>query len=796
MRLNGIGPKIDSAGDGTGSGTANPAATGTTGGTGSTPPPIDPLEQWFQNWGSTPGIDVPGSGSTSPTTDPYAIDPGWLNGEAPATNGAVGGSDIGAMIDRLAELPPHYSSASTAFAHQAEAMPDYFVQKYTQFVDRMKQLESTELAAINNPATSAIERTNLQRLLEAVRGALARGMESLELAKSRKAQLELDWKTELERGDLNGDHWIGQPYTDTAYYMQEGPDGEITYYQNGQPVSMPIMVHDYESSLFSGIGGRSALDLINASDAEVSPGDDPVDMFLRINPEAYADSLVNSESAFRNLINFTVPPVLYVREGITTSSGETRMYSPITSWGTDANGNIIQQIPEDMDGITQVTVDFVRIYSQPSSVQGRNGERGSNHYIELYHGDQLIARIRIEGSQVAGDSAALEGLAVETGAGSSYLYASAVSFGVDGSLCSGNVKLDASNFKSNVQHVVEQGVFDSVMGIQEPQGSDDDSQRALESFRETLGSVRGTQTRDRYLDETDSRNSSISGLFLTNIRGDLELSAYNDIGKLLQANEYTDFAREHLPARFRDVALGDKLYTSTVKGGSGNNIMSVGSNSSARGSTYLIDVSFANVNCGSNDSTFISQREVSSIGNTATELPENWATYVNISAGDLYLNNGSGEETSQGLIDRIAEDIAREHDNPTEAQQQEMVDRARRRIEELSHNDYYACNGTIYATDKLDTDIVNNERCQDGGVGKDDMLTNSKTAMDDWWAEITRAPTADAPTLSPEAWQAIMGETANLSSEMDSFFKVWIEEINTYIDPSATEEMGGAGGAV
>lgn len=786
MRLNALA-KIDSVPG------ASPGAETTP--TPPAPPATDPLDEWFRDFGAAPGIGNAPAGDV-PAPPPWTVDPRWLNGDVAGAT-ALGNTNIETLIERFSNLPPRFASASETLRIQAQAMPDYFVERYTRFVNQMTGLRNNYLATSANPATSAAERSNIERLLTVVDAAIARGTTELRAAEENRTQLREVWRQEMLTGaDINDDNWIGQSFTPGAYFVQIGADGEPTYFQNGQPVSMPIMVEDYTPQLFGG----NTLNMISEDEAEHAEGEDPVDLYLRINPDAYTASLTTSESnPFGTFINFTVPPLLYVREGSPTfEDGENRL-TPINSWTQNADGNIVQARPENMEGVTQVTVDRVELESGTSSVRGRDGEEGSNQYIKLYHGDQLIARIRIEGSVVGEGDGVPEGLAVRT-AEDSFLYASAVSFRIDGGLSSGTLRLDATNFKSNVQHVVEQDAFNDAMDVTNPTGTSEEIERGRAAQEAIFRTMRGGATRDRYVaSETDT---SISGLFGTNLGGDLTLTQYNDAMQIRQANEYTEFTEEHLPRRFREVGQGDATYNTAVRGEGGTDAVSVGRSTSARGNTYLIDVSFAEVKAGSNDNTFISTRQVSSVGNEFGERPENWATYVHVNAGTLSLNNGAGEESSDQLINNEIDNAISGEDNPSDARSNAVRGEIEDRIEAEAHNDYYKIdNGTLRATDHADTDIVG--RAQEGGLNKQDMLSRLDTAMDEWWDEITRAPNADASAMTPQQWQELIN-TTSLQSEMDSFFDEWMGGISGEIEngfglgdePEGDDPIGGPGGTI
>lgn len=585
--------------------------------------------------------------------------------------------------------------------------------------------------------------------------------------------------------DLNGDGWIGRPGSTNALKVIYQDGKPYFMDSNGNMVTNPFMDPDYEATVLS----DDAVTLLDPEDTVNGPiglgteGASETDLYFRLN-----DLQRNYESEtnkFGTPINIGVPEYIWVpREGDSWNPALDDEADDLKyKFDADLWEGGVQKVPANKSEYVQVRVAEVVVSSEEvPGITASDGGKIYNTIVELKDNEgTTLASFRIEG--LFG-----EGPASTSTTSGSYIAASSVGIGFYGANRSSPVIFDASGYQSTTRHIVSD--LSSKLDI--PNQSEAAFQENMAMFEgaeftTTYWQVEGEGTSstgdwadsvhtldygDGYSDayisentettETDSFDCFQTGVFVTGLRGSFTGSNSNDVFDIPDVNFTNDYIEEHTPDGAEPIRTDDPLYTSTVDGKGGSNIVRAG-----KGNLLADDVSFVWAEATRNDEVLVresrnyrSYRSADSTDPTASAkiLADN-KNYFNVgNAGNASLFNGSSETGKSDDVGGFYEGYA---------------------------NDYYE--GFSAAADIEDEDIRGRKPSQ---CGKDEDFTPVWNEFDDPLQDsILGYGASDEEFDAPTQWQTEYGYAAEQDAEMDTFFSDMFGDLNEF-DIEMTEMAG------
>nr|HPQ81709.1 hypothetical protein [bacterium] len=558
--------------------------------------------------------------------------------------------------------------------------------------------------------------------------------------------------------DLNNDGWIGKAFSKESFYVKYDPQGNAMYYNSeGARISNPMMDPDYEPMLISGDG----ISVISADEAAPSEDDAVSDLYLKLTEAALNNSSANG--VYGTAVSFEIPEYIWVErngdgEGAdpfktnSTASGTSMIAAP---W--NAEGGIGQKVPSDLSRYMQVQVTGVKVTYEDTGKRASDGTKLYHTVIELYSGEadygDLITRIRIEGFEPSGPIPA----ACEVD-GTNYVAASSVSLALSGKNRSSPVQIDASEYKSTCRHVVDG--LEEKLGISRPE-----SENADKSYDWNVGAFDRNDDIDpmSFEDSSDAfcsdsmapdkddesrRLSNRTGIFISDLRGDIRGTNYNDIIWTTGVNDPTEYAKEHMPKGTKPLRKGDPFYSNRIQAEGGNDIVIAGN-----GDNYIYDATF--VWMESKGTNVIATPEF-----TPGKDSANPHCFVYARGGKNFLYNPN--EIDSTAIADAKDSYELEQEN-----------------KEFVEDDYFDIDSCTYA-DYTDPDIVQSDRPSKSAGDYDKLLEASRDAMDKFIEELTKKPVEKDTEVIPSDEEGF--SSSEYETEMNSFFDTMFGEASEFDD--------------
>lgn len=699
------------------------------------------------------------------TDDPYAGGSSWMHDFPPTLEQVVAGNE-------------------TAMQYL-----DLVSARYEQAKSDLHELIASYEAAL--PTATASQKELLLQRIELATRAIGRCDE--ELAKvdekmGQQAEIYVSEKRQMK--DLNNDGWIGRPFFEDSFYCQYNDDGTITYLDpvTRRAVPCPIMDPDYSAQLTS----NDNLQRIDASQAMDDPEGNVYDMYLQLTEAALTNV---GESNFNCPIDIGIPEYLWVERDETRQNGlgwatdfdngqdKARIYD---EWET--SGGIRQKVPADLAGYVQVQITGVDVKSVPSglTVDGDPDQPLYHHVIEFKNGDNVIARIRIEGFETSN----FPPVAVDTDAGSTYVAASSVGIALNGDLRASPVELNASGLMSTGRHVVDG--LENQLGIRRPNSgsarrsydenidafservqeteyydvdvegtaeednisADGDWQSRTHDFTE--GDYGYAGSNDRFIPrgmspgENDSLATYRTGIFIRGVRGDITGSRYNDVIQTNGVDEFSDYAEGHLPEERQQIVQGDPYYNNRVNSMGGNDVVVAG-----KGNNYILNATFVDI-------------QDSNTGD------ENMIALPEIQLHDADIGNPTRKRNPKCFVDVAGGGSTVHIYNPSESYSRGDSEEEEEAWLGADNDDYIhvgAANAVYFNPDDNDIHDDGGDPTGDSiNVTFDSIVEAAATPMDEWYDELTKTPEVNEEDIGA-TWDEVMAAKSSLDDEMNGFFE-------------------------
>jgi len=449
-------------------------------------------------------------------------------------------------------------------------------------------------------------------------------------------------------------------------------------------------------------------------------------------------------------------------------------------------------VPTDLSKYVQIEVTSAKLRSEEAGLTDAygDGEKLYHHFLELYNGDTVIARVRIEGYEGTGP------LAANTAEGISYVAASTASFAVNGDRRMRPIDFDAGGLRSTGRHVMAKEKLEEIVG---PPPSNSNGQRAyFETFGAFTESVHTTQYhdgngwqnkvhdfsdgyglyKDRYMspdlqpDENDTLMEFRTGIFIDGLRGNIKGTSYNDVIHTIGVNEKTPYVEDKSPDNVQAILKGDAFYSNIINAQGGNDIVVAG-----QGDNYILDATLVKINAKPGDDNFITTPGIVSYGTGKFQSrSRNPKAYVNVQGGNetyiyapdefdysKYESADAGEEGTEGV----------------EKWDESFVD------------DYFDINSSSVGF----SNPIREGEGTGGAAQQSDMLMDkvgiydaATEAEDLFWDELTALPDVDEAQLEA-TWDDVMGQNTAMSDEMNGFFDEMFGEMEGTFS-EYNEDMG------
>lgn len=605
----------------------------------------------------------------------------------------------------------------------------------------------------------------INRCLELIKVSLVRcGTELANVAKYEDQNASLHIRELRSMKDLNNDGWIGKAFSAESFFVKYDTEGNAMYYNSeGARISNPMMDPDYEPKITAGDG----IEMIPADKAADSADGTTSDLYLKLTEQALENA--SSNGVYGTAVPFDIPEYIWVErngdgEGADpykTKSNKDGTSMCMASWTSD--GGIGQKVPSDLSSYMQVQVTGVKVVSEDTGLRASDGTILYHTVVELYSGEagygELIGRIRIEGFEPS--KAVPASCEVN---GKNYVAASTVALSLSGKNRSSPVQIDAFEYKSTGRHVVDD--IEKKLGISRP-----NSDKADKSYDWNLGAFdrndslvptsyeqNGVSYADSFCGDSqapeagdaDARLENRTGIFISDLRGDIKGTAYNDIIWTTGVNEPNEYAKEHMPAGTKPIRSGEAYYSNRIQAMGGNSIVIAGN-----GDNYVYDATF--VWMDSKGTNVIATPEF-----TPGKESVNPHCFVHARGGKNYLYNPAE-------IDSVAMADA---DSSYELEQENKA---------FTEDDYFDVDSCI-ASDYTDTDLVKRSGTRKSAGDYDKLFEASAAAMDEFIEELTKTPEEnDVEMLSPEEEGFSSSE---YETEMNSFFDTMFGEASEFDDES------------
>jgi hypothetical protein len=283
---------------------------------------------------------------------------------------------------------------------------------------------------------------------------------------------------------------------------------------------------------------------------------------------------------------------------------------------------------------------------------------------------------------------------------------------------------------------------------------------------------------DRYMPACDDAESGQgayatfrSGVFVDGLRGKFIGSTGNDVFNLRGVNEYSDYAKEHLPEKAKEIVKDDAFYSNFVNAAGGNDVVVAG-----RGDNYIEEATFVWIReSGSMDENFIQLPEMpdwNPLDHNADIAP-NQKTFVRISGGKASIGNPH-EYNLQN--DEDADDP-----NSAEANDPSYLD------------DYYwIAGGSAKFGNPIDEDVLNSAGSSMSSGSLDaSFFANAMTDPQMAWTDELLSIPGEGDIETDIDWEEVMGAKSDLDSEMDSFFGEMFGDFNSFVGEQQEEEVAG-----
>jgi hypothetical protein len=766
---------------------------------------------------STVGNDVPQNDWASQTTDPTAgmddlfdmgadgtgaagSDPidGWMCGDT--VGGAyVDGGSAGAQA-WLDSFPPILEDV-LAQNENAVNYLDMVMNRYEKAQEDLHALKNEYNAALKSATLTAAETQQILDRLPAIDLALSRcetEMEKCSTMANDLTKVYIDEQRSMK--DLNNDNWIGRAFMKGSYFVQYNDDGTTTYIDpiSKKPVPCPLMDPDYQAEVFS---NNSVVAITDPNDQSVTRDIEDLeitDVFMKLNASKIAESGGNT---FGCPIDIGIPEYFWVER----EDGEPKLdvdpdhseakYVLFNEW--DNAGGLKQKIPSDLSKHMQLKVTGVYLRSVECGTV--DGEPIYRHVVEFMNDQTLICRISIEGAETMDSS--LSSVTTLTDDNVNYVAASSVGVAFHDSNRASPVEFDASGFKSTARHVVP-GLAGE-LGVHKP----GDDERGDASFNENLNAfedknfktkewidggwedvghgLNGSGTyaynglNDRYMPDCDDAETGEgayatfrSGVFVDGLRGKFIGSTGNDVFNCRGVNEYSDYAKEHLPDKAKEIVKDDAYYSNFVNAAGGNDVVVAG-----RGDNYVEEATFVWIReSGSMDENFIQLPEMPDWNplDDNADIAPNQKTFVRVNGGKMNSIGNPHEYNLQN--DENADDVPSATEN------------------DPSYLDdyYWIAGGSATFANPYDSDVENSAGSSMSSKKLDEsFFANAMTDPVAAWTDELLSIPGEGDIDTDIDWEEVMGAKSDLDSEMDSFFGEMFGDFNSFVGEQQEEEVAG-----
>ena len=743
----------------------------------------DSLDGFFNNTGTTGTTD---SGDKWIITDPTAT------------------STEDNTLSALSDYPPALDDILIANPSAAQYL-DMIKARYETTKEGLITLRDNYTAAM--PNVSVAEAALLQKKIDRVNAAIFKTDQQIQKSTEKMGNDSKIYDQEKAIGkDLNGDGWIGRPgASDSLRVVYDKKNMPHYLDKDGNEIANPATDPNYNAKVITDNGMKQ----IDASTALGADQDaQQADIYFQANQlEAGHDYGTD----FNTPINIGIPETLWVKK----ADGE---WSPDEDTESDSNDAKLVFDPDLwVDGVQQTPAEAGKNNSDYVQVRVASVEVGSEevHGITTVDGkplyntfvkfkdseDRVIATIRIEGYASPTDI----GAATQTTDGTYYVAASTLGIRFFGSDRVSVLKFDASGYESTGRHIVND--FANALGIDAKKGTPayDENAAAFEgeSFATSYWKVTGANGTDepsgtdaadiakntghwetvshdysasgtgqKYGDlndvymtddpgDTDMLQTLKTGVFVDGLRGSFTGSNFNDIFKVADVNELSDYAKAHQPPGAEKIHTGNPLYSSYVDGRGGANALVAGT-----GDLFAEGINFASVDAGMDDDIAIVE---------------------NYDAFNTHKNDGSGLDDSSTLVDPKI--FVRVKNAKTATLFQDQSENRSSKwdpgfFDGYNGDDYYE--GLTSASKPNDSDMAPGSSLQtaDSFAGQSDAYTQIQTDLEA--AINTNGVETDSTFDAKTEWEnehGKYGDTTTASQEeadMDAFFSSMFGDLNEF----------------
>lgn len=701
------------------------------------------------------------------------------------------------FIEWLTNFPPSLDDI-IANNEQAIGYLDLMREKYQMGWEKISSLKTTYEQALAAGGISANDTQMLNERLALAVKAMAKCEQQIEKLDQLEAQMENLWKEELATGkDLNNDGWLNKPFAQGSYKIINNEDGTVTLIDavTKKAIPCPLLDPSYEPRLTE----DGALQMIEMKDAanyageittndkgELEYVDGKVDAFLKLTEEAFTGADKRDLFAAGDI---SIPQYFWVEKNDDVDSTDiykteydqklaVERYKLYDKWNTD--GGIGQKVPTDMSKYVQAKVTGVKFRSVEAGLAyGSDPDyKLYHHFLEFYNGDTLIARVRIEGYEGA------NGPSADTDKGIQYVAASSAFFKFNGDLLTSPIEFDGGGLKSNGRHVADKVELEGIVGAPP---SDALAQKAyyetLDAFTEMSQTTQyydGTSWqdkvnefgdgygayKDRFMepDKTPGENDTLlefrTGFAAEGFRGKITGSSYNDIIITRGVNEYSEYAKEHLPENAQPITKGDAFYSNIVDAQGGNNIVVAGA-----GDNYIIDATLVKVNAAANDENLISTPDIMTTGAGKTEVKgRNPKVYIQVEGGDeTYID--IPDETANSKYD--GEDAGEDGAEAVTTWDESYVD------------DFFDVNSNIvkYSAAPREGEYTGSQSVKCDGPDRAGIMILLNEDAGLFYDELMAIPDVDESSIEA-SWNDVIGQSTILDEEMNGFFDEMFGDMN------------------
>lgn len=652
---------------------------------------------------------------------------------------------------------------------------DILKRRYEKAEVDLKKLKAAYLAEMGSgeaPADRVEHLTYLTGLIDKAIDRTLREKKKLAELVQRMDKLHAD---EMARFiDLDGDGWVGEKFK--GFYLKQNEDGTVTYFdpKTKRAVANPASYPGYTPKLTD---TADSLERIEDTEALNKRATENIDLFLRLKPSALTS--FSAENIYKTPIDLNIPSVLYVEKKedgkyATQTNEEANNEEKMVlynKWSTE--GGLHQEIPTDLSRYMQVEIVGVKIYSVDSGVTDSKGNKLYHQVVEFKARDDMtIGKLRIEGFYDKAKSNL--SAAAKTTTGDEYIAASSVGFGINASERADVISIDAEQMETTGRHAIASSVDEAstLLGLTKPK-----DQKGKKAFEENIGAFVDRKDTDKYVPKSEESDPATNlfrkhtGLFFRDGRGHIVGSNGNDLVWTTGVNDYSGFAKEHMPADRKPIQKDDPFYKNFFDGLGGNNIFIGG-----KGTNYAYGVTFAWIDgATSNDENYITTPDIlpTSEDKRISKGSKNPKTLVHVT--------GSGKTNLYNPTEYDASLLTEEEIKRVKSQYNGDVDAAAKGIQaNYVNDDWYEIEGSLVLANPGDEDKApgTTETDETESFGDKTGFRNAfRTAFEDWENEQNKEPELDEATATVLSTQVGESEAA-LASEVNSFFDSMFSELD------------------